>query len=314
VPGTTDQIDVTVRVKEKPPARCCSGWGFRASIDSSFRPPFSRAIFSVPATRGPANRFRIGQQVASFPLPIPTTRRRSQPRFRRLPPRRNATTLGIGNYGRARSAGGTLPECPLPSTTPCFSASVRTGQALPRPGQPAALPHFQNQVGANYITLVSSAGLGSRLAGQLHLADEQVHLEARQSGAPRRRPETWSTGSIPTLTSISTRTRATSPSSSAGSLTPVKGTWKAAAVLQDYYSGHRSVRGYRNRVVGLTRLDGSFWGQSENQRTAGAAVPVPGKHRPVDAIRSFHRRGASLRLHRKARFSQLRAAAGLSFA
>src|SRR5438046_7871580 len=161
VPGTTDQVDVTVRVKERPTGAVLLGIG-SSNVDK----------FIVQASVQQSNFFGTGHtvglqiasgsvnKVASFSFTDPYYTVDGVSRgfdvYRRDV---NAATLGIGNY-RTSTVGGAV-RFGVPYTeydTLFFGLGTDPVKPFLAPDSPQRYLVFQNQFGANYITLVSSAG------------------------------------------------------------------------------------------------------------------------------------------------------------
>jgi len=251
-----------------------------------------RPIFSVPATGGPASRFRIGQQGRLvFLYRSYYTVERSQPRFRRLRRDVKRHTLGVGTYKTSTVVGGALRSALLPSTIPCFSASARTGQALLVRTVRSVTSRFQTSFGAPILRW-SPAPAGSGTRGQLHMAT-RGHLERRSLWSWRRRPETCSIWKYSYTHRISTRTRATSLLFS-GELDQVKATADSPCVFQETNTRGASAAcaDTEPRRWAHATSTAAFWGQSESHATAGSCS----RYRQRDGrcrFGAFRRRGTS---------------------
>ncbi len=316
VPGTTDQVDVTVRVKEKPTGAVMLGVGF-SSIDK----------FIVQASVQQSNFFGTGNtvgaqiasgtvnKVASFSFTDPYYTIDGVSRgfdvYRRDV---NATSLGVGNY-RTRTVGGAV-RFGVPFTeydTLFFGLGAERVALALQADSPLRYLDFQNQFGSTYAALIGTAGW-ARDTRDSAIWPTKGHLERAtlELATPPGDLEYWKYSYTHqyfypfsrrlTLLLI-------------GELDAGDGYGgKPLPFFKNYYSGGiGSVRGFRNASLGPRDADGSFLGG--NRKVNGSAellFPV-GLDRSM-RLGAFIDAGQVYGGSEKLDLSLLRASTGMSFA
>ena len=318
VPGTTDQVDVTVRVKERPTGAVMLGVGF-SSVDK----------FIVQASVQQSNFFGTGNtvgaqiasgtvnKVASFSFTDPYYTIDGVSRgfdvYRRDV---NASSLGVGDY-RTKTVGGAV-RFGVPFTeydTLFFGLGAELVALTLQADSPHRYLAFQNQFGSAYTALIGTAGWvrdtrdsaiwptrGRIERATLELATPPGDLEywkysyTHQYFYPYSRSLTLLLG---------------------GELHAGDGYGgKPLPFFKNYHSGGiGSVRGFQNASLGPRDVDGTFLGGNRKVNgTAELLFPVPGSG--LDRSMRF---GAFIDTGQvygdeKVDLSQLRASAGMSFA
>ncbi len=319
VPGTTDQVDVTVRVKEKPTGAVLLGVGFsnvdRLIIQASVQ---QSNFFGTGNTVGLQVASGSVNKVASFSFTDPYYTVDGVSRgfdiYRRDV---NATTLGIGNY-RTSTVGGAV-RFGVPFTeydTLFFGLGTEQVKLFLAPDSPQRYLIFQNQFGANYITLVSSAGW-VRDSRDSFIWPTKGHLERAtlELATPPGDLEYWKYSYTHQYFYPYSRNLTFVLS---GELDAGEGYGgKPLPFFKNYYSGGiGSVRGYRTASLGPRDIDGSFLGG--NRKVNGSAellFPVPGSGADRSMrFGAFIDAGQVYGFTEKLDLSQLRASAGMSFA
>ena len=319
VPGTTDQVDVNFRVKEKPTGAVLLGVGF-SSVDR----------FIVQASVQQANFFgtgnTVGFQVAtgtvnkvvsfSFTQPYYTVDgvSRGFDVYRRDV---NSASLGVGNY--KTSTLGTAVRFGMPFTeydTLFFGLGLEYVRLSLEDTAPQRYLAFENQFGSRYTTLIDTAGWvrdtrdsviwptrGNLQRANLELALPPADLRywkatyTHQYFYPASRNLTLVlSGEIDTADGYG------------GEPLPF---------FKNYYSGGiGSVRGFRTASLGPRDVDGTFLGG--NRKLNGSSellFPMPGATTDRSMrLGVFIDAGQVYGVNDKVELSQLRAAWGLSFA
>src|SRR5438309_717759 len=319
VPGTTDQVDVTVRVKERPTGAVLLGVGF-SSVDKLI----------IQASVQQSNFFGTGNTVAlqvssgsvnkvvsfSFTDPYYTVDgvSRGFDVYRRDV---NATTLGIGNYRTTTVGGGVRFGVPFTEyDTLFFGLGTEQVTLFLAPDSPQRYMILQTQFGSYSITLISTAGW-VRDSRDSFIWPTRGHLERAnlELATPPGDLEYWKYSYThqyfysysPRLTFVLS-----------GELDASDGLGgKPPPFFKNYYSGGiGSLRRYRTESLGPRDIDGSFLGG--NRKVNGSAellFPVPGS--AIDRsmrFGAFIDAGQVYGLTEKLDLSQLRASWGMSFA
>src|SRR5256885_452585 len=161
VTGTTDQVDVTVRVKEKPTGAVMLGAGFSSVDKLIIQASVQQSnFFGTGNTVGLQVASGSVNKIASFSFTDPYYTVDGVSRgfdvYRRDV---NATTLGIGNYRTTTVGGGVRFGVPFTEyDTLFFGLGTEQVKLSLAPDSPQRYLVFQNQFGGNYITLISTAG------------------------------------------------------------------------------------------------------------------------------------------------------------
>jgi outer membrane protein insertion porin family len=161
VAGTTDQVDVTVRVKERPTGSVMLGLGFSSAERLVIQGAVQQAnIFGSGNLLGvQANLGKINKVLSlSFTDPYYTVDgvSRGFDVYKRAV---NATSLGVGNYKTDSLGGGVRFGIPLTEheSIGLGLSGERTALQL-SPDSPARLLRFQNTYGSNYSSVIGAAG------------------------------------------------------------------------------------------------------------------------------------------------------------
>jgi outer membrane protein insertion porin family len=319
VPGTTDQVDVTVRVKEKPTGAIMLGVGF-SSVDKLIVQASVQQsnFFGTGNTLGAQIQSGTVNKVASFSFTDPYYTIDGVSRgfdvYRRDV---NATSLGVGNY-KTRTVGGAV-RYGVPFTeydTLFFGLGVERVVLALQPDSPARYLDFQNQFGSTYVALIDTAGW-VRDTRDSAIWPTKGHLERAtlELATPPGDLEYWKYSYTHqyfypfsrSLTLLLT-----------GELDAGDGYGgKPLPFFKNYYSGGiGSVRGFRNASLGPRDIDGSFLGG--NRKVNGSAellFPVPGSGLDRSMrFGAFVDAGQVYGGSEKVDLSLVRASYGLSFA
>jgi len=318
VPGTTDQVDVTVRVKEKPTGQVLFGLGFsnidklilQASVQQSNFLGTGNTV-ALQMALGTVNKYLS----FSFTDPYYTVDgvSRGFDFYRRD---FNASSLGLGNY-RTKTLGAAVRfGIPLTEYDSAFYSLGTENVVLElHDDSPTRYLAFQNQFGSTYIALVNTgswvrdkrdsaiwptSGYVSRLS--LELASRPGDLQYWKSGFTHQYFQPFS----------KTLTLALSGEFDTGD--GYGG--KPLPFFKNYYSGGiGSVRGYRPASLGPRDPDGSFLGG--NRKINGSAeflFPFPGSADRSMRLGAFWDTGQVYGPDEKVDLSLLRSSYGISFA
>jgi outer membrane protein insertion porin family len=319
VTGTTDQVDVNVRVKEKPTGAFLLGIGF-SSVDKLI----------LQASVQQANFFGTGNTVAfqvaagtvnkvaslSFTQPYYTVDgvSRGFDIYRRDV---NASTLGVGNY--RTSTLGTGVRFGVPFTeydTLFFGLGIEYVKLFLDDNGPQRYLLFENQFGSRYSTLVSTAGWVQDSRDSV-IWPTRGHLQRAnlEVAVPPGDLEYWKATYTHQYFYPATRLITLVLTGEVDTANGYGG--DPLPFFKNYYSGGiGSVRGYRTASLGPRDIDGTFLGGTRKLgATSEFLFPVPGTVQDrsmrlglfVDAGQVY---GAS----DKVDLSQMRAAWGFSFA
>jgi len=319
VPGTTDLVDVNVRVKEKPTGAVLLGVGF-SSVD--------RLI--IQASVQQANFFgtgnTVGFQVASGTVNKVASFSFTQPYYTVDGVSRgfdiyrrdvNSSSLGVGNY--RTSTVGTAVRFGMPFTeydTLFFGLGVEYVRLSLDDGAPQRYLAFENQFGADYTTLINTAGWlrdtrdsviwptrGNLQRANLEIALPPADLQywkatyTHQYFYPVSRNVTLVlSGEIDTADGYGGR---------------------PLPFFKNYYSGGiGSVRGFRTASLGPRDVDGAFLGGDRKLNGSTELLfPIPGNTTDRSMrLGAFIDAGQVFGANERVELSQLRAAWGVSFA
>jgi outer membrane protein insertion porin family len=319
VVGTTDQVDVTVRVKEKPTGSILLGLGF-SNIDKLIL----QASVQQSNFLGTGNT--VGLQMAlgtvnkylsfSFTDPYYTVDgvSRGFDFYRRDV---NASALGLGNYNTKTLGGAVRYGIPFTEyDTLFYSLGTERVELELHDDSPQRYLDFQNQFGSSYIAFMNTGGWvrDTRDSGiwptqgrvqrlNLELASRPGDLQYWKAGYTHQYFYPYSK----TFTLVFS-----------GELDAGDGYGgKPLPFFKNYYSGgFGSVRGYRPASLGPRDADGSFLGG--NRKVNGSAellFPVPGTTLDRSMrLGTFIDGGQVYGPGDKVDLSQLRYSYGLSFA
>jgi len=319
VPGTTDQVDVTVRVKEKPTGAVLLGVGF-SNIDK----------FIVQASVQQTNFFgtgnTVGVQIASgsvnkvaslsFTDPYYTIDgvSRGFDLYRRDV---NATSLGIGNYKTSTTGGGMRFGVPFTEyDTLFFGVGTEHVTLSLAADSPQRYLEFQNQFGGTYLALISTAGWAHDTRDSFIWPTKgQVQRASLELGTAPGDLEYWKYTYTHQYFYPFTRNLTFVLSGELDFGDGYGG--KPLPFFKNYYSGGiGSVRGYRTASLGPRDIDGSFLGGNRKINVSTELLfPVPGSGLDRSMrFGAFVDGGQIYGLNDKFDLSQMRAAAGISFA
>src|SRR5258708_1787611 len=319
VRGTTDQVDVTVRVKEKPTGAVLLGVGF-SNIDK----------FIVQASVQQSNFFgtgnTVGVQVAtgsvnkvaslSFTDPYYTVDgvSRGFDVYRRDV---NATSLGVGNYKTSTIGGGVRFGAPFTEyDTLFFGLGTERVKLFLAGDSPQRYLDFQNQFGGTYIALVSTAGWAHDTRDSF-IWPTKGHLEraSLELGTAPGDLEYWKYSYTHQYFYPYSRSLTFVLS---GELDAGDGHGgRPLPFFKHYYSGGiGSVRGFRTASLAPRDIDGSFLGGNRKVNVSTELLfPVPGSGLDRSMrLGAFVDAGQVYGLTDRLDLSQLRASWGMSFA
>jgi len=319
VPGTTDQVDVTVRVKEKPTGAVLLGVGF-SNIDK----------FIVQASVQQTNFFgtgnTVGVQVASGSVNKVASLSFTDPYYTIDGVSRgfdiyrrdvNATSLGIGNYKTSTTGGGVRFGVPFTEYDTLFfgfgTEHVKLSLAADSPQRYLI---FQNQFGGTYLALISTAGWAHDTRDSFIWPTKgQVQRASLELGTAPGDLEYWKYTYTHQYFYPFTRNLTFVLSGELDFGDGYGG--KPLPFFKNYYSGGiGSVRGYRTASLGPRDIDGSFLGGNRKINVSTELLfPVPGSGLDRSMrFGAFVDGGQIYGLNDKFDLSQMRAAAGISFA
>ena len=319
VTGTTDQVDVNVRVKEKPTGAFLVGVGF-SSVD--------RLILQASVQQ--ANFFgtgnTVGFQVASgtvnkvaslsFTDPYYTVDgvSRGFDLYRRDV---NATTLGVGNYRTSTSGAAVRYGVPFTEyDTLFFGLGVEYVSLRLEDNSPQRYLHFENEFGSRYTTLVSNSGwVRDKRDSVIWPTKGSLQRANLELGLPPLELNYWKATYThqyfypvsKTFTLVLT-----------GEVDAADGLGNTPLpFFKNYYSGGLgSVRGFRTASLGPRDTDGTFLGGNRKLNgTSELLFPVPGNTTDRSMrLGAFIDAGQVYGVGEPVELSALRAAWGVSFA
>ncbi|HEY6239907.1 MAG TPA: outer membrane protein assembly factor BamA [Burkholderiales bacterium] len=318
VPGTTDQVDVTVRVKEKPTGAIMLGLGF-SNIDKVILQA------SVQQTNFFGTGNTVGAQVAlgsvnkiasiSFTDPYYTIDgvSRGFDLYRRDV---NASNLGLGNYKTSTSGAGVRFGVPFTEyDTLFFGLGTEDVRLYLASTSPQRYLDFANQFGSTYISLVSTAGW-VRDTRDSFLWPTKGHLERAtlELGTPPGDLEYWKYSYTHQYFYPASRNLTLVLIGELDSADGYNG--KPLPFFKNYYSGGiGSVRGYRTASLGPRAIDGSFLGGNRKVNASSELLfPVPGSTDRSMRFGVFVDAGQVYGFNERFDLAQMRAAWGMSFA
>ena len=300
VTGTTDQVDVTLKVKEKPTGAVLFGLGFSSSDKLIVQGSVTQAnIFgSGKAISLSANTSKVNRNIGlTLHQPVFHGRRRER-RIQHLRPqvrRAGARDRQLHHRNARRRACRSGTRSPI-STGSTLGLDDRADQDRAVRRRPAAVRHVRAS-----RTAATRSGCPERLAGcGTGATARSCRPRGRSSGCSARsrcRGSTSSTTRSPTTPPGTTRSPATSARRSAGCSAGAGDT--AAAQLpffKNYYAGGtNSVRGYQQATLGPQDANGVLGGSRSVLGSAEVLVAVSRDGAgQVAADRLVRRRGPGL--------------------
>ncbi|OGA27315.1 MAG: outer membrane protein assembly factor BamA [Betaproteobacteria bacterium RIFCSPLOWO2_02_FULL_65_24] len=163
VPGSTDQVDVTVRVKEKSTGAILVGLGFSNIERLVLQGSVSQTNFlgSGNTVSAGFNTGRINQNILlSYTNPYYTVDGLSRG-FDLYKRRVNSAVLAVGGYSTDTLGGGVRFGYPIGEfESISFGLSAESTELTLDPSSPPRLLNFQSQFGSKYVSLISNIGIG----------------------------------------------------------------------------------------------------------------------------------------------------------
>lgn len=319
VAGTTDQVDVSVRVKEKPTGSILLGLGFSNVDKLILQASVQQANFlgtgntlGVQMALGTVNKFLS----FSFTDPYYTVDgvSRGFDLYRRDV---NAANLGLGDYN-TKSLGGALRYgIPFTERDTLFYSLGPEHVALElHDDSPTRYLDFQNQFGSTYISLVNTAGWVHDTRDSAiwptsgHVGRFNFELASRPGDL-----QYWKSGYSHQYFHPVSKNLTLVLSGEYDEGNGYGG--KPLPFFKNYYSGgFGSVRGYRPASLGPKDSDGAFLGG--NRKVNGSTeflFPVPGSASDRSMrLGTFIDMGQVYGVDQEVDLSQLRYSYGLSFA
>ncbi len=319
VAGTTDQVDVTVRVKEKPTGAILLGLGFsnidklilQASIQQS-------NFFGTGNTVGLQMALGTVNKYLSFSFTDPYYTVDGVSRgfdvYRRDV---NASALGLGDYS-TKTLGGAV-RFGIPFTeydTLFYSLGVEHVDLNLHDDSPQRYLDFQNQFGTTYMALIQTGGwVRDTRDSAIWPTKGHVERASLELATPPGSLKYWKYGYSHQYFSPVARNLTLVLSGELDAGDGYGG--KPLPFFKNYYSGgFGSVRGYRAASLGSRDIDGSFLGG--NRKLNGSAeflFPVPGSGLDRSMrLGVFIDAGQVYAPDDKLDLAQLRSSSGISFA
>jgi len=318
VPGTTDQVDVTVRVKEKPTGAILLGVGFSSVDKLIIQGSIQQSnFFGTGNTMGLQIASGTVNKVASFSFTNPYYTVDGVSRgfdvYRRDV---DGNSLGV-NYKTSTIGGGVRFGVPFTEyDTLFFGLGAENVELKLDSSSPPRYLAFQNQFGAVYAALIGTAGW-VRDTRDSAIWPTKGHIERAnlELGTPLGDLEYWKYSYTHQYFYPYTRNLTLVLSGELDSGDGYGG--KPLPFFKNYYSGGiGSVRGFRTSSLGPRDVDQTHLGG--NRKVNGlveALFPVPGSTLDRSMrLGAFIDGGQVYGLSEKLDLSQLRASAGMSFA
>jgi outer membrane protein insertion porin family len=319
VPGTTDQVDVNVRVKEKPTGAVLLGIGFSSVDKLILQASVQQAnFFGTGNTVGAQIASGTVNKVASFSFTQPYYTIDGVSRgfdiYRRDV---NAVSLGVGNY-RTSTLGGAV-RFGVPFTeydTLFFGLGLENVKLTLEDSSPQRYLAFENQFGSKYATLIGTGGWVRDTRdsaiwptrGNLQRANLEV-------AAPPADLQYWKTSYTHQYFYPASR-NVTFVASGEFDIADGYG-GQPLPFFKNYYSGGiGSVRGFRTASLGPRDFDGTFLGGNRKLNGSGELLfPFPGNINDRSMrLGLFVDAGQVYAASEKLELSELRASWGFSFA
>lgn len=280
VTGTTDQVDVNVRVKEKPTGAIMAGVGFSNIDKVILQASINQANFF-----GTGNAVNLGLSVGSvnkfaslsFTQPYYTVDgvSRGFDIYRRD---FDAAAIGLGDYKTKSMGGGVRFGIPFTEyDTLLFGLAVDHTALELQPDSPQRYLDFQTQFGSSYSTLISTAGwVRDMRDSAIWPTKGRVERASLELATPPGSLEYWKYSYTHQYFYPFTRDVTLALTGELDSGNGYGG--KPLPFFKNYYSGGvGSVRGYRPASLGPRDVDGTFLGG--NRKVNGSAellFPMPG--------------------------------------
>jgi outer membrane protein insertion porin family len=319
VPGTTDQVDVNVRVKEKPTGAFLVGVGF-SSVDKLI----------LQASVQQANFFGtgnvVGFQIASGTVNRVASFSFTQPYYtvdgvsRGFDVYRRdvrAASLGVGNY--RTSTTGTAVRFGVPFTeydTMFFGLGVEYVRLFLDDNGPQRYLAFENQFGSRYSALVNTAGwVRDTRDSVIWPTRGNLQRANLELSVPPGDLEYWRATYTHQYFYPATRLITLVASGEIDSANGLGG--EPLPFFKNYYAGGiGSVRGFRTASLGPRDIDGTFLGGTRKVILSGEALfPVPGATTDRSMrLGAFVDAGQVYAASEPVALGALRAAWGVSFA
>lgn len=319
VPGTTDQVDVTVRVKERATGSVLLGVGFSSSDKIILQGSISQSnIFGSGKTLAiQANRGSVNQVISmSYTDPYYTVDGVSRG-FDVYKRGVDATSLGIGNYKTDTLGGGVRYGIPFTERDTLLlglgAENTKLGLA---PNSPARFLNFQRQFGDTYTGVIGSAGWvrDSRdsaiwpTKGSIQRTNLEVSMPPGDLQYYKLTYQNQWFYAISRDVTLALNGEAGTGNGYGG---------KPLPFFKNFYlGGVTSVRGYRTAALGPRDEDGSALGG--NRKLNGSAelfVPVPGTGLDRSMrLGAFLDGGQVYGAGQKVALGEFRYSSGLSFA
>ncbi len=318
VPGTTDQVDVTIRVKEKPTGAIMLGLGFSSVDKLVIQASIQQSnFFGTGNTMGLQVATGTVNKVASFSFTNPYYTVDGVSRgfdvYRRDV---NGNSLGI-NYGTSTIGGAVRFGVPYTeSETLFFGLGVEKVNLLLNPFSPKRYLEFQSEFGDTYTALIGTVGwVRDTRDSAIWPTKGHVERATLEVATPPAELEYWKYSYSHQYFRPYTRTLTLVLSGVLDSANGYHG--KPLPFFKNYYSGGiGSVRGYQTASLGPRDADGSQLGG--NRKVNGSTemlFPVPGAALDRSMrLGAFVDAGQVYGSDEKLYLSHLRASAGLSFA
>ena len=318
VPGTTDQVDVNVRVKEKPTGAFLVGLGFSSVDRLIIQASVQQAnFFGTGNTLGFQIASGTVNKVASFSFTDPYYTVDGVSRgfdvYRRDV---NSASLGVGNY--RTSTVGTAVRFGVPFTeydTLFFGLGVEYVKLALDDGSPQRYLGFENQFGSRYSTLIDTSGW-VRDTRDSAIWPTRGHLQRAnlELGLPPGDLEYWKATYTHQYFYPASRFVTLVLTGEADTADGFGN--KQLPFFKNYYSGGiGSVRGFRTASLGPRDAAGVFLGGNRKlNATSELLFPVPGNTNDRSMrLGAFIDAGQVYAANEKVALSELRAAWGVSF-
>ncbi|OFZ96644.1 MAG: outer membrane protein assembly factor BamA [Betaproteobacteria bacterium RIFCSPLOWO2_02_FULL_62_17] len=319
VAGATDQVDVTMKVKEKPTGAMLIGLGFSSAERVVLQGSVSQSNFlgSGNTVGGNFNTGKINQNLSfSYTNPYYTVDGLSRG-FDVHKRRTNATSLNLGNYSTDTIGGGVNFGYPLSEQDAIYFGLSGDRTAL-RLGvdSPPRLQNFASQFGSNYVAITGALGWGRDTRDSAIWTTkglvQRANLEVTPAGDLNYYRYTYDTSWFYSFTRDLTMMLR-------GEIATADGfNKKPLPFFKNYYSGGiGSVRGFRTASLGPRDPidDTSTGGNRRLSGTAELLFPMPGAGLDRSLrVAAFVDSGQVYGADQKMRLSDLRYSTGLALA
>jgi len=319
VAGATDQVDVTMKVKEKPTGAMLIGLGFSSAERVVLQGSVSQTNFlgSGNTVGGNFNTGKINQNLSfSYTNPYYTVDGLSRG-FDVHKRRTNATSLNLGNYSTDTIGGGVNFGYPLSEQDAIYFGLSGDRTAL-RLGvdSPPRLQNFASQFGSNYVAITGALGWGRDTRDSAIWTTkglvQRANLEVTPAGDLNYYRYTYDTSWFYSFTRDLTMMLR-------GEIATADGfNKKPLPFFKNYYSGGiGSVRGFRTASLGPRDPidDTSTGGNRRLSGTAELLFPMPGAGLDRSLrVAAFVDSGQVYGADQKMRLSDLRYSTGLALA